>query len=99
MELIALGGDGFQSHYFRPQPLDLVGGFAHRGPGVQVNRNAGGLLSQPHHYVFRFLDHGSPSSCTEPFGYQPAYPIGLGSVIVLASLVVIFHLYGLFPSR
>ena len=24
---------GFQSHYFRPQPLELVGGFAHRGPG------------------------------------------------------------------
>jgi hypothetical protein len=52
---------GFQSHYFRPQPLDLVGGFAHRGPGVQVNRNAGGLLTQPLHYVFRFLDHCSPS--------------------------------------
>jgi hypothetical protein len=37
---------GFQSHYFRPQPLDLVGGFAHRGPGVEVNRNAVGLLAQ-----------------------------------------------------
>jgi hypothetical protein len=37
---------GFQSHYFRPQPLDLFGGFAHGGPGVQVNRNAGGLLAQ-----------------------------------------------------
>jgi hypothetical protein len=36
---------GFQSHYFRPQPLDLFGGFAHGGPGVQVNRNAGGLLA------------------------------------------------------
>jgi hypothetical protein len=34
---------GFQSHYFHPQPLDLFGGFAHGGPGVQVNRNAGGL--------------------------------------------------------
>src|SRR5512141_1992180 len=38
---------GFQSHYFRPQPLELVGGFAHRGPGVQVNRNAIGLPTQP----------------------------------------------------
>ena len=38
---------GFQSHYFRPQLLNLVGGFAHRGPGVQVNRNAVGLLTQP----------------------------------------------------
>ena len=56
---------GFQSQYFRPQPLDLVGGFAHRGPGVgEVNRNAVGLLTQPLHYVFRFLDHCSPNSCT-----------------------------------
>ena len=58
----------FQSHYFRPQPLDLVGGFAHRGPGVQVNRNAAGLLTQPLHYVFRFLDHGrlAPVRLGEP---------------------------------
>ena len=46
---------GFQSHYFRPQPLDLVGGFAHRGPGVQVNRNALGLLTQPLHYAFKLI--------------------------------------------
>ena len=49
---------GFQSHYFRPQPLDLVGGFAHRGPGVEVNRNPFGLLTQPLHYVFRFSTIG-----------------------------------------